>query len=72
VADREAAHEAKMKRIEQQDAAEAGKRAANVEAFERKRPSPSAARLKSRARKPKTKPRPKRKAEAEAAQPPAK
>lgn len=37
VADREAAHEAKLKRIEQQEAAEAGKRAANVAAFERKK-----------------------------------
>lgn len=37
VADREAAHEAKVKRQEQKDAAEAGKRAANVQAFEKKK-----------------------------------
>jgi hypothetical protein len=37
VADREAEHEAKLKRLEQQDAAEATKRAANVEAFDKKK-----------------------------------
>jgi len=37
VADREAEHEAKLKRLEQQDAAAVGKRAANVEAFEKKK-----------------------------------
>ncbi|TFW20034.1 hypothetical protein [Duganella callida] len=36
VAEREAQHDAKVKAQEQQDAAEAGKRAANVAAFERK------------------------------------
>ncbi|MFS2003852.1 hypothetical protein ACEN9F_09530 [Duganella sp. CT11-25] len=37
VADREAEHAAKLKREQAQDAADAGKRAANVEAFERKK-----------------------------------
>ncbi len=37
VAEREAGHEAKMQRQAAQDAAEAGKRAANVEAFEKKK-----------------------------------
>lgn len=37
VADREAVHDAKVKRQEQKDAAEASKRAANVEAFEKKK-----------------------------------
>lgn len=37
VAQREAEHEARLKREQAQDAADAGKRAANVEAFERKK-----------------------------------
>jgi hypothetical protein len=37
VADREAEHAARLKREQAQDAADAGKRAANVEAFERKK-----------------------------------
>ena len=37
VADREAEHAAKIKRLEQQDAAEAAKRAANVQAYEKKK-----------------------------------
>jgi hypothetical protein len=37
VAEREATHEAKLKREAAQEAAEAGKRAANVEAFEKKK-----------------------------------
>ncbi|MYM66300.1 hypothetical protein GTP45_05545 [Pseudoduganella sp. FT55W] len=37
VADREAEHEAKLKRLEQEAAAGAAKRAANVEAFEKKK-----------------------------------
>jgi hypothetical protein len=71
VADREAAHEAKMKRIEQQQAAEAGKRAANVAAFEQKKAESERRQAEVARKKAENEAKAKRKAEAEAAQQPA-
>jgi len=72
VADREAAHEAKMKRIAQQEAAEAGKRAANVAAFEQKKAESERRQAEVARKKAENEAKAKRKAEAEAAQQPAK
>jgi len=71
VADREAAHEAKMKRIEQQQAAEASKRAANVAAFEQKKAESERRQAEVARKKAENEAKAKRKAEAEAAQQPA-
>jgi hypothetical protein len=71
VADREAAYEARMKRIEQQQAAEAGKRAANVAAFEQKKAESERRQAEVARKKAENEAKAKRKAQADAAQQPA-
>jgi hypothetical protein len=71
VADREAAYEAKVKRQEQKDAAEASKRAANVEAFEKKKAESERRQAEVARKKAENEAKAKRKAEADAAQQPA-